>query len=332
MDSLDRDVLSAAVMWQRAGKTVALGTVIRTWGSAPRPVGSMVAIRSDGALRGSVSGGCIEDDLILRVKTGELPGALPCEVTYGLSADEAHRFGLPCGGTLKLIVEPVGPASGLELLLELTGRGAVVCRALDMSSGRAAIRESSESEDVQFDGQSLRTVHGPQYRLVIVGAGQLSEYVAHMAVPLGYRVIVCDPREEYAAEWPVAHTEVSREMPDDLLIRIGLDRHTAVVTLTHDPKLDDLALIEALKSDAFYVGAIGSRSNNSKRRARLRLFELGDAQIARLRGPIGLYIGAQTPPEIAVSILAEMISMRYCVPVLQGHEMRETPAQTVHAA
>ncbi|MFL9943815.1 XdhC family protein [Paraburkholderia graminis] len=332
MDSMDREVLSAAVRWHRAGETVALATVIRTWGSAPRPVGSMVVIRGDGILKRSISGGCIEDDLILRVKSGELPKMLPCEVTYGVSADEAHRFGLPCGGTLKLIVEPVGPASGLERLLELTGRGAVAGRALDMSSGRAAVHECNKSQDVQFDGQSLRTVHGPQYRLIIVGAGQLSEYVARMAVPLGYDVIVCDPREEYASEWPVPHTQITREMPDDLLIRIGLDRHTAVVTLTHDPKLDDLALIEALNSRAFYVGAIGSRSNNSKRRARLRLFDLRDDHIARLRGPIGLHIGAQTPPEIAVSILAEMTAMRHSVPVLQGHEMRESPAQSTHAA
>lgn len=332
MDSRDREVLSVAVKWHRTGETVALGTVIRTWGSAPRPVGSIVLIRGDGILKGSVSGGCIEDDLILRVKSGELPKLLPCEVTCGVSADEAHRFGLPWGGTLKLIVEPVGPASGLERLLELTGRGTVVERTLDMSSGRADVHECNKSQDVQFDGQSLRTVHGPQYRLIIVGAGQLSEYVAPMAVPLGYDVIVCDPREKYASEWPVPHTQITREMPDDLLIRIGLDRHTAVVTLTHDPKLDYLALIEALNSSAFYVGALGSPANNSKRRARLRLFDLRDDHVARLRGPIGLHIGAQTPPEIAVSILAEMTAMRHSVPVVQGHEMRESPAQSIHAA
>lgn len=329
---MDRDVLSAAVLWHKAGETAALGTVIRTWGSAPRPVGSMVVIRGDGVLKGSVSGGCIEDDLILRVKSGELPKPLPCEVTYGVSADEAHRFGLPCGGTLKLIVERVGTASALARLLQLTGQGAVVRRVLDMNTGRAVIQESGKCTDVQFDGQSLRTVHGPQYRLVIVGAGQLSEYVARMAVPLGYDVIVCDPREEYASEWPVPNTEITREMPDDLLLRIGLDRHTAVVTLTHDPKLDDLALIEALNSDAFYVGAIGSRANNTKRRARLRLFDLREDHIAKLRGPIGLHIGAKTPPEIAVSILAEMTAMRHSVPVLQGHEMRENTAQSAHPA
>jgi xanthine dehydrogenase accessory factor len=150
MDSLDRDVLSAAVMWHRAGETVALGTVIWTWGSAPRPLGSMVVIRGDGVLKGSVSGGCIEDDLILRVKSGELPKSLPCVVPHDVSADESHRFGLQCGCTLKLVVEPVGPASDLERLLELTGRGAVVGRTLEMSSGHAAVHECKKSHDVQF--------------------------------------------------------------------------------------------------------------------------------------------------------------------------------------
>ena len=267
---MDRDVLSAALMRHPAGEALALGTAIRTWALAPRPLGSMGVIRGDGIPKGSVSGGCIDDDLILRVKSGELPKSLPCEVTYGVSADEAHRFGLPCGGTLKLIVEPVGSASGLERLLELTGRVAVVGCALDMSSGRAAVHECNKSRDVQFDGQGLRTVHGPRYRLIIVGAARLPEYVARMEVPLGYDVIMCDSRGGYASEWTVPNAQITREMPDDLLIRIGLDRHTAVVTLTHDPKLDYLALIEALNFSAFYVGAIGSRANKSKWRARLR--------------------------------------------------------------
>jgi xanthine dehydrogenase accessory factor len=144
--------------------------------------------------------------------------------------------------------------------------------------------------------------------------------------------MVCDPREEYASEWPVPHTQITRQMPDDLLIRIGHGQHTAVVTLTHDLKLDDLALIEALNSSTFYVGAIGSRANNSKRRARLRLFDLRADHVARLRGPIELHIGAQTPPEIAVSILAAMTAMQHSVSVLQGHEMRESPALSAHAA
>jgi xanthine dehydrogenase accessory factor len=292
----------------------------------------MVAIRGDGIVKGSVSGGCIEDDLVLRVKSGELPRRAPCEVTYGVSADEAHRFGLPCGGTLKLIVERVGPTSGLQRLLELTDQGAVVTRTLNVNTGQAVISSGTRTDALHFDGQRLRTVHGPQFRLVIVGAGQLSEYVAMMAVPLGYQVIICDPREEYTNDWHVPHTEISREMPDDLLVRIGLDEHTAVVTLTHDPKLDDLALIEALKSDAFYVGAIGSRANNEARRARLRLFDLNAREVSKLRGPIGLYIGAQTPPEIAVSILAEMTSMRHCVPVVQDHALRNSSGQSPQAA
>jgi xanthine dehydrogenase accessory factor len=160
---------------------------------------------------------------------------------------------------------------------------------------------------------------------VLIGAGQLSEYVARLAIALGYSVIVCDPRDEYSATWDVPRSELSREMPDDLLLRIGVDSHTAVVALTHDPKLDDLALLEALSSDAFYVGAIGSRTNSARRRERLKLFDLTDEQIERLHAPIGLYIGAQTPTEIAVAIVAEMTAIRRNVPVLQRHTMRAAP-------
>jgi len=278
----------------------------------------MVAIRGDGVIKGSVSGGCIEDDLIRRVANGELIEACPRKVIYGVSADEAHRFGLPCGGTMHLVIERLSRDSKFDALLAMTQEGAVVCRELDLASGGVTMRPGTASEELTFDGKTLLTVHGPQHRLVIIGAGHLSEYVAQIALMLGYRVIVCDPREEYTCEWSVPQTEISQEMPDDLLIRIGVDQNTAVVALTHDPKLDDMALIEALKSNAFYVGAIGSRANNSKRRARLREFDLGEAQIATLKGPVGLHIGAQTPQEIAVSILAEMTATRRHVLVVPG--------------
>lgn len=329
MDGMDRAVLEAAVNWYRQGWSVVLGTVVRTWGSAPRPVGSMVTLRGDGVLRGSVSGGCIEDDLILRIQAGEFRTGKPCVVSYGMSADEAHRFGLPCGGTLQIAMESVCDASGLDELLARVQRGQIVERIVDIETGEASVRLADRAGALSFDGRTLRMIHGPRYRLLVVGAGQLSEYVAQMALSLGYRVTVCDPREEYLNEWHVEHTDVSREMPDDLIARVGLDAHTAVVTLTHDPKIDDLALIEALKSDAFYIGAIGSRANNAKRRERLKLFELDDRRIAALHGPIGLYIGARTPPEIAVSILAEMTAIRHRVPVVQTHQLRDVRLENV---
>ncbi|MGB7481611.1 MAG: XdhC family protein [Burkholderiaceae bacterium] len=326
MDSIDLEVLKAAVRWSASGTPTVLATVVRTWGSAPRPVGSMMALRGDGRVKGSISGGCIEDDLIREVQAGAYRGGRPRVLKYGLSAEEAHRFGLPCGGTLQIVLECVGPQSRLPALLEAVQRQALVTRELALEDGAATLLPGARVAALEFDGRRLVTVHGPRYRLALIGAGQLSRYVAGMALALDYEVVVCDPRAEYLDEWDVDGVERSREMPDDLLLRMRLDAHSAVLTLTHDPKLDDMALLEALKSPAFYVGAIGSRANHARRRQRLALFDLGDAEIGRLHGPVGLYLGARTPPEIAVSILAEMTAVRNGVPVLQTHALRAQPA------
>jgi xanthine dehydrogenase accessory factor len=335
VDRVDVEVLGTALDWQRRGAAVFVVTVVRTWGSAPRPVGSMLAVRADGAMKGSVSGGCIEDDLAERARSGSFSERRPEVLRYGVTADEAHRFGLPCGGTLELVIEPLRPESKLADVLDSTLSGKTVMRTLDVLTGKARLEHLDSLRPGTFDGRYLQSVYGPQLRVVLIGASQLAEYVARLAVPLGYTVIVCDPREEYQTVWNVPRTEFSREMPDDLLLRIGVDCNTAIVTLTHDPKLDDMALLEALTSDAFYIGAIGSRANSERRKARLRLFDLSEQQIARLHAPVGLYIGAQTPPEIAVSIVAEMTAIRRHVPVLQRHSMRatrETDAISVAAA
>jgi xanthine dehydrogenase accessory factor len=163
----------------------------------------------------------------------------------------------------------------------------------------------------------MRQIFGPRWRLLVIGAGQLSRALAEMALALDFEVIVCDPREEYAATWEVANTRFVSEMPDDVVTALQLDPHSAVVAVTHDPKLDDLALLEALKSPAFYVGALGSRGNTAKRRERLKLFDLSEEEIARLHGPVGLHIGARTPAEIAIAILAEVIAVRNGVTLTQ---------------
>ncbi|MGF6272380.1 xanthine dehydrogenase accessory factor [Massilia sp. UYP11] len=328
MDSIDLEVLTTAVKWSADGEYTLLATVVRTWGSAPRPVGSMMTIRADGHVRGSISGGCIEDDLIAQVQSGQYHAQTPQVLTYGLSADEAHRFGLPCGGTLQIVVECVTPQSQLAPLLAAIARQGLVTRELDLDSGAATLRAGAHVGALALSRDRLITVHGPRYRLVIIGAGQLTRYVAGMARALDYQVIVCDPRDEFIGEWDVEGVELSREMPDDLILRLQLDSHCAVLALTHDPKLDDMALLEALKSPAFYVGAIGSRSSNLRRRERLALFDVSAAEIARLHGPVGLHLGARTPPEIAISILAEMTALRNGVDVLQTHERR--PASTAH--
>jgi xanthine dehydrogenase accessory factor len=311
MDSLDTQVLAAARSWAAAGHRFALVTVARTWGSAPRPPGAWMILRDDGQVQGSVSGGCIEDDLIRRAAAGEFVGTAPRLLRYGVTADEAHRFGLPCGGTLELVLEPAPDAGFLEQLAQRIATGQLVRRKVVLASGEVSLEGGSAGDSQQWDGQTLVTLHGPAWRLLIIGAGQISHYLATMALALGYRVYICDPRSEYADGWDVPGTERLAAMPDDAVTELGLDPRSAVVALTHDPKLDDLALLEALKSPAFYVGALGSRANNGKRRERLlQYFDLSQAEVDRLHGPVGLPIGSRTPPEIAVAILAEMTAVK----------------------
>jgi xanthine dehydrogenase accessory factor len=330
MDSADLSVLKTCIGWLEAGRRVALATVIQTWGSAPRPVGAWVAIRDDGKLAGSVSGGCVEEDLIDRVKTGLLQQPLPQIVVYGVSKEEAARFGLPCGGTLRLVVEPDPQADVLHALLDRIVAKRMSARLLDMGSGQATLNDASRSDTLSFDGKTMRTIHGPGWRLLIVGAGQLSQCVAQMALGADYEVLVIDPREEFDSEFAVPEVAFSRGMPDDVILESKIDTHTAIVALTHDPKLDDMALLEALRSPAFYVGALGSRSNTAKRRERLLELDLRLEEVDRLHGPTGLYIGSCTPAEMAISILAEITAAKYRVPILQKRLI--PPAQLVKRA
>ncbi|MCA1854574.1 XdhC family protein [Massilia oculi] len=317
MDSIDLDVLKSCEAWLAAGRRCQLVTVTKTWGSSPRPVGATLAICEDGSVAGSVSGGCIEDDLIARVRGHGIAARLPEILSYGISADEAHRFGLPCGGTIELVLETLTPDSRIGELLARLQAGELVERRLALASGAVSLARAAAGAVQRIEpehGGVLATIHGPRWRLFIIGAGPLSRFLAQVAGGMDYRVTVCDPREEYRSGWNLAGVELVHAMPDDLVIEARLDPRSAVVALTHDPKLDDLALMEALKSDAFYVGAIGSRLNNERRRERLRLFDLGEAQLARLHAPIGIYIGSRTPAEIAISIMAEMTAVKNGVP------------------
>jgi xanthine dehydrogenase accessory factor len=310
VDSIDFEVLNTSVAWLAEGRGCQLVTVIKTWGSSPRPQGAMLVICDDGRVVGSVSGGCIEDDLIERVRTGGMVRVAPEILTYGISADEAHRFGLPCGGTIQLAIEPLSDSSKIAQLLERLSQYQLVARSVNLQSGAVTLAAARTGQGLQLTDTLLTTVHGPRWRLLIIGAGQLSRFLAQIASGMDYHVVVCDPREEYRAAWQVPGVGVVHAMPDDFVLEMEPDAHCAVVALTHDPKLDDLALMEALKSDAFYVGAIGSRINNAKRRERLLQFDLSAAQVATLHGPIGMYIGSKTPAEIAISILAEMTAIK----------------------
>jgi xanthine dehydrogenase accessory factor len=324
MDSLDLQVLQQARDWRAEGRAVWLVTVIETWGSAPRPPGALLAMRDDGLVVGSVSGGCVEDDLIERVRKGERVGK-PSLVTYGVTKEEAARFGLPCGGNLRLVQEPLVETGWVDEILARTARHELVARRLDLETGAVGIEPAARGDAFVFDGRQLRALFGPRWRLLVVGAGQLSRAVAQMALMLDFEVVCCDPREEYHLTWDIPDTTFSKAMPDDLVTELQLDPHSAVVAVTHDPKLDDLVLLEALKSPAFYVGALGSRGNTARRKERLAMFDLTPAEIDRLHGPIGLDLGGRTPAEIAVAIVAEIVAVKNGVALVQKKEGSALP-------
>jgi xanthine dehydrogenase accessory factor len=340
MDNLDVMVLRSLRDWRKSGHRALLATVVRTWGSSPRPVGSIMALCDSGSVVGSVSGGCIEDDLIDRftkayanaarvgssdtstsrgtasADLSQILSGPPQHVKYGITADEAHRFGLPCGGTLELLLEFDPATAQLEELVQRLEKGELVQRVTVLTTGESHLQASTSPQDLQIDAEKLVNTFGPEYRMLLIGAGQMTEYLATMAIFNGFAVTVCDPREEYRGAWSVAGVALSSEMPDDVVRSFVPDRRSCVIALTHDPKLDDLALLEALESDAFYIGAIGSRRNNTARHQRMKEhFEQTDESLARLRGPIGIYIGSKTPAEIAVSIMAEVLAVKNAVPL-----------------
>jgi xanthine dehydrogenase accessory factor len=236
-------------------------------------------------------------------------------VVYGVSQQEAARFGLPCGGTLRLLVEPKPELAILETILAYISNHQITSRTVDLRTGKSQLESGSRNEAFVCNEHLMKTTYGPRWRMVIIGAGQLSLYTADFALAADFEVIIIDPREEYAEGIDREQIQFIKGMPDDVLLELGVDSHTAVVALTHDPKLDDMALMEALKSPAFYVGALGSRVNTQKRKARLLEFDVTQEQVDQLHGPVGLFIGALTPPEIAVSILAEVIAVKYGVPI-----------------
>jgi xanthine dehydrogenase accessory factor len=311
MNSTDYQVLQSAISWLHDGKRVALATVVQTWGSSPRPVGSWLAIREDGQVVGSVSGGCVEDDLIRRVQSEILTRTTPELVKYGVSRDEAVRFGLPCGGTLELLVEPRPEVFILEAIMSGIRKRSIVLRRVNLSTGESTLTIGGHSDQFLFSSEMMQTIYGPRWRMLIIGAGQLSLCLANFALTSDFDVTIIDPREEYSEGIKSDEIQFIQGMPDDVMQELGVDSHTAIVALTHDPKIDDLALIDALQSQAFYIGALGSHTNTQKRKDRLREFKVSSEQLNRLHGPVGLAIGALTPPEIAISIMAEVIAVKY---------------------
>jgi xanthine dehydrogenase accessory factor len=308
MQSLDIDVLERARDWRRSGRRVWLLTVAQTFGASPRPPGSLAAIRDDGILVGSVSGGCIEDDLVAR--RAEYSGRKPQFAAYGVTAEEARRFGLPCGGELEVIIEPEVSAVEIETLLGHIAAGRIVARRADLASGDWTFAPAHPTDECERTDSQFTSVHGPRWRMLVIGASEIAHYLAEVASTVDFGVFVCDPREEYRGAWRAQGARWIDGMPDDAVLAFRPDGHSVILTVSHDPKLDDMALLEALKSEAFYVGAVGSARTSAERRKRLADFDLSPQQIARLRGPVGLPIGSRTPPEIALAILADLIASR----------------------
>ena len=315
MQAVDQQVLGQAAEWLGEGEPCWLATVVATYGSSPRPVGSLFTCNTHGRFVGSLSGGCVEDDLLAKLTRGELARATPQFFRYGETAEEAEQLGLPCGGHLDIVIEPLDAAATDHLahVAKRLAERACVERAVYLASGEYTSRDVRRHAPLRYDHARgvLTQTYGPQYQLFVIGTNMVAAYVAEMALALGYDVTVCDPREQRLADFPTAGVRKIRDMPDDAVRAHAADAYSAVVALNHDPRIDDMGLMEALTTDAFYVGAMGSERTSAKRRERLRDLDLRDDQIARLRAPIGLPIGSKTPPEIAVAIVAELTAVRH---------------------
>ncbi|MEY4642213.1 MAG: hypothetical protein RLZZ227_2207 [Pseudomonadota bacterium] len=312
MNSLDQQVVEQLTSWLEAGKRCWLCTIIETFGSSPRPVGSLLACNEEGLYVGSLSGGCVEDKLRESIQNGELARDRPERIRYGVTVDDVLRLGLPCGGSLEVVIEPIGPAQA-ALYRELAGLIAarqLVTRTVDLASGSARLQAAPVFKRLTCDDTTLEHVYGPSFRLLLVGAVQVAWYLADMAQALDYEVSVCDPRPELIANAPPTRAKLVQAMPDDWLRGMALDQNTAVIALCHDPRIDDMALMEALPGNAFYIGAMGSERTSEKRRARLLELDVTHVELTRLHAPVGLDLGSKTPPEIAIAILAELTQLR----------------------
>lgn len=284
----DREILERAAAWSGAGQRVALATVVRTWGSSPRPPGSQLAVSERGEMAGSVSGGCVET-AVVQEALEVLRSGTPRVLEYGVTAERAWAVGLPCGGRVRVFVEPAEPDALARTVAALAARERVE-RVLELG-----------------EGERFRLVLEPPVRLVVVGAVHLAQPLARLAQIAGCDVTLVDPRPAFATEDRFPGVTIDRAWPDEALPRLAVDARTAIVTLSHDAKLDDPALAAALRSDAFYVGALGSRRTQAALRSRLREAGFAEADLDRIHGPVGLDLGAVTPAEIAVEILADLV-------------------------
>ncbi|MDF1693387.1 MAG: XdhC family protein [Zhongshania sp.] len=313
MKTIDQLVLAAASAFLQRGESGWLCTVVKTFGASPRPLGSMMALDVDGNVHGSLSGGCIEDELLAKLQAGELASAGPELLEYGVSPEENERFGLPCGGRMHILLEPLSPDKiRCEQLAELNNALAArqpIRRVVTLMTGDWQLMTINSCQALQIDSNSLQQDFGPRFQLLLIGANELARCIAEIALAMDYRVMVCDPREDRRSQWSVSGAELLADMPDDAVSQHG-DSFTAVVTLTHDPRIDDMALMQALTQRLFYVGALGSQRTSDKRRVRLKALDISDQQLQQLHAPVGLPIGSKSAMEIALAIMAELTQLR----------------------
>ena len=311
MTSSDTAILSTARNWLEHEKEILLITVAKTWGSSPRPIGSMMLIKPDGEFIGSVSGGCVEEDLISKYQAKKLDNKKVSMLAYGVGQMDAQKFGLPCGGNLELVVERLSSIDSLTAASEALKNDLPIVRNLNLRTGVVSYSEPEFNQCSSLDDLYLHKIFGPQWQLLVVGANELAKFVVEFATALNYKITVCDPREHINVDWLNENVNFTREMPDDVVAKLSPVERSIVLTLTHDPKMDDMALMQALTMGLFYVGAIGSHKTQLARRKRLQQLELTLAQINKLHGPVGLAIGSKTPAEIAISILAEITAKQH---------------------
>ena len=314
MQAVDENVLSRVAASLSEGGSCWLATVVATYGSSPRPVGSLLTCDARGEIVGSLSGGCVEDDLLEKLTLGLLAKERAQFFRYGDDEEEAEKLGLPCGGHLDIVVEALETSMlpHFEKILQRLQSRKLCRRTVNLTDRSIATFGVDRFEELRYDDeeQILVQTYGPRYQMFLIGAGMVSQYVADMAQALDYRVVICDPRADVLDGFPVEGVEKICDMPDDVIRESAHDGHTAIVALTHDPRIDDMGLMEALKTEAFYVGAMGSSKTSDSRRDRLRALDINADELDRLRAPVGLPIGSKTPPEIALSILAEITVIR----------------------
>ena len=321
MQSSQQQIISRVSEWLAAGKPIWLCTILKTWGSSPRPLGSMMACTLDGELVGSISGGCIEEDFLVQLRDGSLKsqydaaGGKPFLIKYGVTAEEQARLKLPCGGQLHVLLEYFEPVPRVvkvfRRISDSLQQHKQISRMVNMESGRMHFTEESSNNPVEWVESQLVLNLSPHYKLLLLGAGDVARYVAELALAMDYNVTLCDPRPDYLSNWHVKGVETSSRLPDDLVRERFSDPFSGIIALAHDPRVDDMALMEALKTQAFYVGAMGSDRTSAKRRERLPELGLTQAEIGRLHAPIGFQIHSKTPIEIAIAIMAEVTAVRH---------------------